>query len=304
MRPRIGAVEHNLDRARVLAEEAAAAGAELIVLPEFFSTGMAYDPALDEAALPFDGAATTLLRTLAADHGALVGGSFICTTESGARRNRFVLVGPDGVLGYHDKDLPTMWENCYYEPGTDDGLIEAGGLTFGVAMCWELMRAQTARRLRGRVDILIGGSAWWSVPDWRPAPLWHRLARRNATNAARAPAAMAHLLGVPYVHAALCGGVRCDMPLLPLRYRGRYVGGAVISDAHGAALARRGAESGEGVVLAMIPERRRAPAPKVPSGFWLHRRGTVASAAWTLHGRHGRRYRRASSARSTSASVL
>ena len=50
------------------------------------------------------------------------------------------------------EDLPTMWENAFYVGGHDDGRIAIGATDVGVALCWELMRAQTARRLRGQVD--------------------------------------------------------------------------------------------------------------------------------------------------------
>src|SRR5688572_25650264 len=163
MQPSIGDVEANLDQAERLVDEAAAAGAELIALPEFFTTGMAFDERIADAALEPDGAATALLCDLAKRHGAFVGGSFICRDPDGHNRNAYFLAVPGGeIAGRHDKDLPTMWENSFYVGGSpdDDGVIEAGDFTAGAAVCWEFMRSQTARRLRGRVDIVIGGSAW------------------------------------------------------------------------------------------------------------------------------------------------
>lgn len=67
-----------------------------------------------DAALPADGPALDLLRRLARRHSATVGGSFICHDADGHNRNAFVLVDPQcEVLGRPDKDLPTMWANCY-----------------------------------------------------------------------------------------------------------------------------------------------------------------------------------------------
>src|ERR671932_749026 len=72
----------------------------------------------------------------------------------GEVRNAYLLAAPTGeILGRHDKDLPTMWENAFYVGGSDDGVIEAAGFTAGAAVCWEFMRTATARRLRGRVDL-------------------------------------------------------------------------------------------------------------------------------------------------------
>jgi uncharacterized integral membrane protein len=159
----------NLGACEALAKEAAAAGAEAIALPEFFTTGAAFLPELAEAALPPDGAAAEMLLGVAAEEEVLIGGSFLCRDADGEVRNAFLLAGSDGLLGRHDKDLPTMWENALYVGGDDEGVIEAGELTVGAAVCWELMRSATARRLRGRVDLVIGGSNWWSVPRWPPA---------------------------------------------------------------------------------------------------------------------------------------
>src|SRR5699024_5602815 len=133
-----------------------------------------------------------LLRQLATRHHVTVGGSFICRDHDGHNRNAFFLVGPDGrILGRHDKDLPTMWENCFYVGGSDDGIIETSDATVGAAVCWEFMRTQTARRLRGRVDIVVGGSAWWSIPPWPPRQLFQRLEQNNARTAAQIVPAMA-----------------------------------------------------------------------------------------------------------------
>ena len=35
----------------------------------------------------------------------------------------------------------------------------------GVALCWELIRAKTVKRLHGKVKLVVGGSCWWTLPD-------------------------------------------------------------------------------------------------------------------------------------------
>lgn len=292
LEPVVGDVAENLRRCRTLADEAAAAGAEWIVLPEFFSTGMGFLDAIAQAALPPDGAATQLLRELAIRHQAIVGGSFICRDADGENRNAWLLVGRDGrVLGRHDKDLPTMWENCFYVGGADDGIIEADGLTVGAAVCWEFMRTATPRRLRGRVDLVVGGSAWWSIPPWPPAALTRRLEAANARTAASIAPAMARAVGAPVVHAAHCGPVECALPLVPgVPYRGHYQGGTCLVDARGGVLAWRGAEDGPGIVCADVDAGRTAATLAVEENFWLHARGAVPAALWAVQNAHGRRW--------------
>ncbi len=294
LEPVIADVAANLRQSERLAEDAARAGAEWIILPEFFTTGIAFRPELAHAALAPDGAALQMLRGVATRHGVTIGGSFLCRDQDREVRNAFMLVGADGALaGRHDKDLPTMWENSFYVGGHDDGVIEAGDLTVGAAVCWEFMRTQTARRLRGRVDLVVGGSGWWSIPAWPPAAMTRRLEARNAGLASRVAESFARYVGAPVVHAAHAGPIECELPgvLVPgLSYRGHLEGGAMVADAQGRVLARRDRRAGPGFALAEVQPGRIAPAEDLPDRFWLHRRQAVAVALWNTQRWHGRRF--------------
>lgn len=288
----LGDVATNLASCERLGGEAGRAGARIIALPEFFTTGIGFAESLATAALPPDGAATDLLTSLARRHRALVGGSFLCRDADGHVRNAYLLAGPTGVVGRHDKDLPTMWENAFYTCGDDDGVLSAGEHTVGAAVCWELMRTQTVRRLRGRVDLVMTGSGWWSIPRWRPHRLFDRLERTNARTARWSAASFAEYVGAPVVHAAHAGDLTCAMPWLPVRYRGHFEGATLIAAADGTVVAERGVNEGEGVVLGEITLERRPPALDPPAGFWLHRRGMLPAAVWHYQRWHGRRWYR------------
>lgn len=290
----LGDVERNLAESERLAREAARRGAELVALPEFFTTGVAFVPELADAALPPDGPATAMLARVAREEGIRLGGSFLCRDADGEVRNAFFLAGPDGeLLGRHDKDLPTMWENAFYVGGGDDGVIDAGPYVAGAAVCWELMRSATARRLAGRVDVVVGGSNWWSVPAWPPRSLTRRMEERNARTALHAPSAFARLVGAPVVHAAISGAIRCRMPELPIvPYEGRFEGGALIAAADGSVLALRPGGEGSGLAIADIDVERLPPAAPIPRRYWLHRRGLLPAIAWNTQRLHGRRWYR------------
>lgn len=282
----LGNVDHNLEACERQADAAAAEGAEWIVLPEFFSTGVAFRPDLGQAAAGPTGAPTQLLADLARRHGAHVGGSTLVRDEDGHVRNAFLLAGPDGeIVGRHDKDLPTMWENALYVGGADPGRIDAGSLSVGVALCWELMRTQTVARLAGQVDLVLGGSGWWSIPDW---PFMKGAETRNARRATNAPAVFARHVGAPVVHAAHAGEFSCPFPATPVTYRGHCEGGAQICDSQGKVVAFRGRDEGDGVVVADVVAGR---SEGVPTGdrFWLQRRGAVAAVVWAYQNVHGRR---------------
>jgi len=134
-----------------------------------------------------------------------------------------------------------------------------------------------ARRPRGgsaaRVDLVVGGSCWWSLPPWPPASVTRRWEAANARTAALVTERFARLVGAPVVHAAHMGKVPCSLPGTPLRYRGEY--GAVIADGHGRVLARRTREEGPGLAVAEIEPGRITPLDAIPNRFWLHDRGPV-----------------------------
>ncbi|GII25259.1 carbon-nitrogen hydrolase family protein [Planosporangium mesophilum] len=285
-------VDANLAACERLATRAGEAGAKIIALPEFFTTGIGFDERLAHTALPVDGAATVLLTSLAARYEAMVGGSFMCADPDGHVRNKYLLAGPDGVIGTHDKDLPTMWENAFYVGGDDDGVIDAGSHTVGAAVCWELMRTQTARRMRERVDLVMAGAGWWSVPQWVPGSVFRRWERDNEATARTAAATFARYVGAPVVHAGHAGALECGMPWMPVRYRGHFEGATLITDADGTVLAERSWRDGEGIVLADLTLGRKQPSLEPPAGFWLHPRGPMATLAWNYQRWHGRRWYR------------
>jgi predicted amidohydrolase len=294
----LGNVDHNLEACERQADRAAAAGATWIALPEFFSTGVAFLPELTRTAPAADGAPAQLLVDLARRHGAHVGGSTLVRDEDGHVRNAFLLAAPDGtIVGRHDKDLPTMWESALYVGGTDAGRIETAGLTVGVALCWEMMRTQTVARLADQVDLVLGGSGWWSIPDW---PFMGGAQVRNHARATGAPSVFARHVGAPVVHAAHAGEFTCAFPLTPVTYRGHCEGGAQVCDATGRVLDFKGRDAGDSFAIADVNAER---SPGVPGSdrFWLQRRGAVAATVWSYQNRHGRRfYRRQLEAQSPS----
>lgn len=285
----IGDVEANLAACEKLANTAAGEGAEWIILPEFFTTGVGFFPELAQLSLPPDGIATDLLLSLARRHEAVVGGSFLCRDDDGHVRNAFFLVTPDGIAGRHDKDIPTMWENCFYIGGTDDGLIEAGSLTAGVALCLEFNRTRTVERLRGKADIVVGGSFTWGAPEGMPFRQHLQTSIERYTDWAPP---FARLVGCPVVEATHCGRIRCKTPLLPVPYDTSLGGGAIICDAAGNILARRDGGEGAGVVVADVRVGRVETGEPGPAGFWIQELDPLSKISWHVQGWHGRRWYR------------
>lgn len=269
MAPRLGDAPANLIQAEALVREALRRGAQWVVLPEMFTSGAAFHPDMLKAIRPVDGAPAQLLSRLAREGQAVVGGSFLASRE-GRVFNSFLLAHPDGSFGRHDKDLPTYWETCYYEGGGDDGVLASPVGPVGAVLCWEAIRAATVRRLAGKVRMVVGGSTWWTLPD--DAPVDSPLRADNLKMLQDAPPRLARMLGVPVVYAAHAGPFHgYYSPTLPdVAYNSAYLGEAMIVDARGKTLARRGQTEGAGVLLAELElPVRPAPTEPVPAGFWL-----------------------------------
>lgn len=291
MKASLGAVEENCASAERLVLDAIRQGAELIILPEFFTSSVAFHPSLLDAVLPLDGVPSQLLTRLATENNVIVGGSFIASRSEGVF-NTFVLAFPDGSTFFHDKDLPTMWENCYYEPGSDDGVLETPSGSIGVAMCWELIRTQTVKRLRGKIELAIGGSCWWDVPYGSSSPQLEAARDLNVALYEKTPSTFARMLRVPFVHAAHTGDFEGATPGADdVPYKSRWLGRAQIVDGHGKVLASAAQDAGEAVVVAdVIPGLVEADDLVIPDTFWLHEMTDASLDAWEKQNAFGRVY--------------
>jgi predicted amidohydrolase len=261
-------VDANLAKAERLVRIAIEQGAKWVILPEFFSSGVAFHPDVAKATRAIDGPPAEMLKSLARHGNAIVGGSFLAWRE-GNVYNSFVLALPDGSTYRHDKDYPTFWENCYYVGGNDDGVFRAPHARVGAALCWEFIRSRTAARLKGKVDIVVGGSGWWASED--RVPLDDPARKLNLQIMKATPGRFAKMLGVPVIHAAHAGNfIGKTWPNQGDKYASYFMGEAQIVDGAGNILAQRSREEGEGVITADISLGPRAGEPEpIPDRYWI-----------------------------------
>lgn len=269
MTPRLADVAANLEQADRLIQDAQKRGAEWIILPELFTSAAAFHPHMLSAIRSVDGEPALFMKRLARRGNCVIGGSFLA--ERGGRVfNSFLLVFPDGRVQRHDKDYPSLWENCVCEGGSDTGVLSSPVGHVGAALCWEFIRSETARRLLGEIQLVVGGSCWWTLPDDAPAdsPLWATNLRMLKT----APARFARMLGVPVIHGSHAGRFsgfwRPELP--DVAYDSSYLGEAAVVDAEGNVLARRSAREGAGAAYAEIElPSRPSPLTGIPVSFWI-----------------------------------
>jgi predicted amidohydrolase len=290
MTAELGNIQGNIESARRLAGDAFSHGARMVILPEFFTSAMGFHPLMNFVAEKPDGSALGMLKELAVAWNGIVGGSFILTVGTDTY-NCFFLVFPDQQLFRHYKDQPTMWENCYYRGGTDDGVFRTPIGTIGAALCWEFVRTRTVRRMVGRVDLVVGGSCWWSLPKRRLPGFTEAVRDKNASIMRETPARFARLVGCPVIHAAHAGKFKGQIPLLPgLPYESFFLGETQIVTAEGTVLAKMDQSDGDGYIMADINPGRQAPSEKVPDRFWIPDMPVPIRFAWWYQNLHGQWY--------------
>ena len=192
-----------------LIEETAAA-ADLVVLPEMFSTG--FTMSSTAVAETMAGETVSWLRDQAARTGATIAGSVVI--EDGGYFNRLVWMRPDGRESVYDKRhlFRMAGEHEHYSAGRRRVVVALGDWRVSLCVCYDL-RFPVWLRCRDDYDIML------CVANW-PA------ARQSAWNAllkARAVENQCYAIGV--------NRVGTDGNGVP------YLGGSAVYDWEGAALA-------------------------------------------------------------------
>ncbi|MBB3101882.1 amidohydrolase [Azomonas macrocytogenes] len=142
--------------------------ADLVILPEMFTTGFSMDAAtLAEAE---DGPSRHWMQDQAKRLSAVVVGSLIIRTGDGSYRNRLYWVRPDGSFTYYDKRhlFRMAGEHKHYAAGERRVLLDVKGWHVRPLVCYDL-RFPVWSRDPYDTDLLIYVACW-------PA------ARRNAWN--------------------------------------------------------------------------------------------------------------------------
>ena len=147
--PALGQKERNLEVCLVRLEQAAAAGAELLVLPECAIPGYMFDSAAE--ALPYaeeiPGPSTDALMDACRHFGVHV----VCgllEREGEHLYNAAVFVGPDGLIGsYRKTHLPFLGVDRFTVPGNVLPVFDTPLGRIGLEICYDLRFPEATRTL-------------------------------------------------------------------------------------------------------------------------------------------------------------
>jgi predicted amidohydrolase len=287
-----------LERANRLVEQAAAAGAQLVALPELFNTGYAYLPQNYCQAEDLLGPTVSWLRATASRLQIHLAGSLLLR-QQGEIYNALLLFSPQGEMWRYDKSYPWGWERAYFRSGNGPVVADTGLGRIGLLICWDAGHPQLWRQYAGNVDLMVLCSCPPRVTDSQyhlpgRAPIAYDslgwLMAKNKDVELRVFQKMAAeqtaWLGVPLLATTACGKIRTPIPRgrasllglvlsapwllkhLPLADRlemscGMTPGCHVLA-ADGSRLASIAQADGEALALARIQVADHRPVPAAP----------------------------------------
>jgi nitrilase/N-carbamoylputrescine amidase len=148
-------VQKNLDQVEKWTRLAAEEGADLVLFNETGITAYWQNPEIRKLAEPLDGPIVQRLTGLAKELDVIICAGM--AEKAGDKvHNTQVLVGPDGLIGYHRKSSFASGEEKYFDVGNDLNTFDIAGWKAGVAICFESVHPETCAKLGEKgVDIIL-----------------------------------------------------------------------------------------------------------------------------------------------------
>jgi predicted amidohydrolase len=243
-------------------ERAAAEGAELVVLPEFFNTPYfpQYSSVADHWSLAetSNGRTITAVREAAERRRITVVATIYEEAHAGLHYDTAFVVAPSGEIveryrKTHAPLVPNGYEKLYYTPGTRFPVFTVSGWTCGISICYEWRFPEVARTLavRGAELIVMPFAA-------RRARMWDEALRTRAWE--------------NQTYVAVCNKVGLDDTW-------QFAGNSFIADPFGAVVAHGGSE-GDALIVATL-DRELLREARLTDFNWRDRRPELYGALTT-----------------------
>jgi N-carbamoylputrescine amidase len=264
-----GQAEANWRHAMPFIEQAAAQGADLVVLPELFSSGYVANRAIWDMGEAHDGDTARWLAATARRLGIYLGAG-IAESDGSDFFDAFILASPGGqIAGHAYKDNA---EANVFRRGRREHLIETPIGRIGVGICADNQYAAHLELMhRLQADLILMPHAW-PTPARAGGPVSESDVAGQQRRMTDLPVLYARALGVPVVFANQVGplapmGGMLGRLMNPAMYRLR--GQSRIIDASGSVLAERAEDEGALVAAAVMDPDRKHYQPQPSFGGWL-----------------------------------
>jgi len=134
-------------------------GADLVILPEMFTTGFSMDS--ETLAEPEAGPTSEWMLAQARRLNAVITGSIIVRAQDGSHRNRLLWARPDGELLHYDKRhlFRMAGEHKHYSPGERQVQFELKGWRIRPLICYDLRFPVWSRDAQD-TDLLLYTANW------------------------------------------------------------------------------------------------------------------------------------------------
>lgn len=165
---KLGEKTANIEKVRELLRRAEEEQADVICLPELFTTGLQKETVVDLAE-PIPGETTEKLRELAQDHNMLIAGS-ILEKEGITIFNTAVLAAPEGLVGTYRKVHPFLEEANHITGGREYSVFDTSVGKIGLLVCYDAAFPEAARLLSLQgAQIILLPSNWMNpfLDQWR-----------------------------------------------------------------------------------------------------------------------------------------
>ncbi len=255
-----GLVEANLHHAQPLVEQAARAGAQLILLPEFMPTGYIFTTAIWDGAEPKSGPTVQWLCENSKRLSVWLGTSFL-EADGEDFFNTFVLATPDGKeAGRVRKQPPAAFEAYFTKGCPGSHVIDTELCRIGVGICYENQLSYLTRMMYSQsVDLLL-------MPHSYP------IIAQMVFSLGELASHHANLLGVPAIVCNKCGPWQSPYPGIPFyKSNTSFPGLSTIADSDGAVKAQLGNEERVIVEEVTLDPARKIDKPPRYYGRWALR---------------------------------
>ena len=160
----MGLVEYNVAKAERYIRQAASNGAELILLPEAFSTGADFNNGEENLryAERIDGPTLTRMRTIAKELSVYIVCPIVVNTGENCWENTAFFIDNQGnILGRYVKTHPVGCERDLVRRGTSYPVFDTKFGKIGISICYDICFPETSRLLALHgAEIVLVSAAW------------------------------------------------------------------------------------------------------------------------------------------------